>query len=314
MNRIDRLTAILIHLQSKKIVTAHEIADRFEISVRTVYRDIRALEEAGVPIGSEAGKGYFIVDGYYLPPVMFTQEEASSLILAEKLVEKMTDISIDNNYKSALYKIKSILDSDEKEYVDNVNDNVHVLFQPYIETSFPNNFISDIQKALANQKILEVKYHSIGKDETTCRSIESLGLCYYSFSWHLIGFCKLRSDYRDFRVDRIKELNITQESCSKDKKITINEYFEQLMDSNTLKPIIVRFDNSLKKDISKAKYYYGFICEKELPDCLEITFLIDSLDYIAKWLLTFGSKIQIISPTVLIDSIKRMINDLNEHY
>lgn len=314
MNRIDRLTAILIHLQSKKIVTAHEIADRFEISVRTVYRDIRALEEAGVPIGSEAGKGYFIVDGYYLPPVMFTQEEASSLILAEKLVEKMTDISIDNNYKSALYKIKSILDSDEKEYVDNVNDNVHVLFQPYIETSFPNNFISDIQKALANQKILEVKYHSIGKDETTCRLIEPLGLCYYSFSWHLIGFCKLRSDYRDFRVDRIKELNITQESCSKDKKITINEYFEQLMDSNTLKPIIVRFDNSLKKDISKAKYYYGFICEKELPDCLEITFLIDSLDYIAKWLLTFGSKIQIISPTVLIDSIKRMINDLNEHY
>ena len=91
MNRIDRLTAILIHLQSQKIVKAEEIADRFEISVRTVYRDVKALMEAGVPIGSEAGTGYFIVDGYHLPPVMFTQDEAGSMLLAGKLVEKMAD-------------------------------------------------------------------------------------------------------------------------------------------------------------------------------------------------------------------------------
>jgi len=82
MNRIDRLTAILIQLQSKKVVRAEEIADRFEISLRTVYRDVKALMEAGVPIGSEAGTGYFIVDGYHLPPVMFNQEEASALLMA----------------------------------------------------------------------------------------------------------------------------------------------------------------------------------------------------------------------------------------
>jgi len=80
MNRIDRLTAMLVHLQSKKVVKAEEMSDRFEISLRTVYRDVKALMEAGVPIGSEAGKGYFIVDGYHLPPVMFTQDEASSIV------------------------------------------------------------------------------------------------------------------------------------------------------------------------------------------------------------------------------------------
>ena len=89
MNRIDRLTAMLVHLQSKKVVKAEEMANRFEISLRTVYRDVKALMEAGVPIGSEAGKGYFIVDGYHLPPVMFTQDEASSMLLAGKFVEKM---------------------------------------------------------------------------------------------------------------------------------------------------------------------------------------------------------------------------------
>ncbi|HZB12127.1 MAG TPA: HTH domain-containing protein, partial [Chryseolinea sp.] len=106
MNRIDRLTAILIQMQTKRVVKAEEIADRFEISLRTVYRDVKALMEAGVPIGSEAGKGYFIVDGYHLPPVMFTQEEGSAMLFAGKLVEKMTDKSIRKEFESALLKIK----------------------------------------------------------------------------------------------------------------------------------------------------------------------------------------------------------------
>lgn len=76
MNRIDRLTAILTHLQTKRLVKAQHLADRFNISLRTVYRDIRALEEAGVPIIGEAGAGYSLLEGYRLPPVMFTQEEA----------------------------------------------------------------------------------------------------------------------------------------------------------------------------------------------------------------------------------------------
>src|SRR3981189_3616994 len=114
MNRIDRLTAILIHLQSKKIVKAEEIANRFEISLRTVYRDVKALMEGGVPIGSEAGTGYFIVDGYHLPPVMFSQEEASSMLLAGKLVERMSDQSVRKAFESALLKIKCVLNDTEK--------------------------------------------------------------------------------------------------------------------------------------------------------------------------------------------------------
>lgn len=88
MNRLTRITTILIQLQSKKIVTAKEIADRFEISLRTVYRDIKMLQDAGVPIGSENGIGYFIVSGYSLPPIMITEEEANALIVSEKLMLK----------------------------------------------------------------------------------------------------------------------------------------------------------------------------------------------------------------------------------
>src|SRR4051812_30453187 len=126
MNRIDRLTAILIQLQTKRVVKAEEISDRFEISLRTVYRDVKALMEAGVPVGSEAGKGYFIVDGYHLPPVMFNQQEASAMLTAGKLVEKMTDDSIRKAYESALFKIRSVLNDSEKDHLENLQSSIAV--------------------------------------------------------------------------------------------------------------------------------------------------------------------------------------------
>src|SRR6185312_10720614 len=126
MNRIDRLTAILIQLQSRRVVKAQDIAERFSISLRTVYRDIRTLEEAGIPLLGEAGVGYSIMDGYRLPPVMFTKEEATAFLTAEKLIEKLTDNTTGEHYRSAMYKIKSVLRSAEKDYLENLDANIHV--------------------------------------------------------------------------------------------------------------------------------------------------------------------------------------------
>ena len=98
MNRIDRLAAILIQLQSRSLVKAQDIADKFSISLRTVYRDVHALEEAGVPVIGEAGIGYRLMEGYKLPPVMFTQDEASAMLTASKLMESITDENSSKHY------------------------------------------------------------------------------------------------------------------------------------------------------------------------------------------------------------------------
>jgi predicted DNA-binding transcriptional regulator YafY len=111
LNRIDRLHAILTHLQSKRKVTAQQIADRFSISLRTVYRDVKALEESGVPVIGEAGTGYTIMEGYRLPPIMFTQEEAAALLMGGKLAQQMTDDSVQKNYEDAMYKIQAVWSS-----------------------------------------------------------------------------------------------------------------------------------------------------------------------------------------------------------
>jgi len=96
-------------------VKAQEIANRFEISLRTVYRDIRALEEGGIPIGSEAGLGYFLDDSYSLPPIMFTTEEASAILMASKIIPHLSDAKVNDAFQNALYKIKSVMKSEDKE-------------------------------------------------------------------------------------------------------------------------------------------------------------------------------------------------------
>ena len=127
MNRFDRITAILVQLHTRRVVKAQDLAERFEISLRTVYRDMRSLEEAGVPIVGEAGIGYSLMEGYKLPPVLFSKEEALALVTAEKMVDKFTDDATQRNYRSALYKIKAVLRVQEKDLLERVEDSILVL-------------------------------------------------------------------------------------------------------------------------------------------------------------------------------------------
>src|SRR5690606_21368620 len=224
MNRIDRLTAILIQLQTKRVVKAEEIADRFEISLRTVYRDVKALMEAGVPIGSEAGKGYFIVDGYHLPPVMFTQNGASALMLAGKLGEQISDKSIQSSFDAVLYKIKTVLHESEKDHLESLQSHIEVWQQPKQESDFPDHFLADIQHSVVQKEVIRIAYFSGYNDEHTTRDVEPIGLFYYGAAWHLIAWCRLRNGYRDFRADRIKTLNKINQHFDSRNLLTLKEY------------------------------------------------------------------------------------------
>src|SRR5438093_13413776 len=114
MNRVDRLMAIVVQLQGRRVVRAEEIAAHFEISVRTVYRDIAALGEAGIPIMAEPGVGYGLAKGYHLPPVMFTSEEASALFTGGKLVDHLTDAPVQTQMDSARLKGRPVRPRDRQ--------------------------------------------------------------------------------------------------------------------------------------------------------------------------------------------------------
>jgi len=166
MNRIERISAILIQLQSRKIVRAQDIADRFGISLRSVYRDIRSLEESGVPVIGEAGVGYSLMEGYKLPPVQFTIEEATAFITAEKMIAKLTDSGLDESYKSAMYKVKATLRNVEKNYLETIEENIEVLKNPYLpEKKSENGHLQTCIAAISGKQILSLTYFANHKQE-----------------------------------------------------------------------------------------------------------------------------------------------------
>jgi len=225
MNRIDRLFGILTLLQSKKFVPAEKIADKFNISVRTVYRDIKALSEQGIPVSFEQSKGYFVVQGYFLPPVAFNSEEANALLLMESIVYGFTDKSIQKHYSSALNKIKSVLRNSQKEHVEFLE--LRTKFQIPERLVNDYEYLSPLQSAISAKNIIEFDYKN-NKEEISSRKAEPIGLIFYAFSWHLIAWCKLRNDYRDFKVSRIIKINNTGHPFTKKDHIGLNDYMKQL--------------------------------------------------------------------------------------
>lgn len=316
MNRIDRLTAILIHLQSKRIVKAEELSNRFEISLRTVYRDVKALMEAGVPIGSEAGTGYFIVDGYHLPPVSFSQEEAGAMLLAGKLVEKMTDRSVREAFEGALMKIKSVLNDPGREHLENLYTHIEVRRTPGVDPGeFPNRFLTDIQNAVVQKKAVEIEYLSRYRDQLTERTVEPIGLFYYGNAWHLIGWCRFRNDYRDFRADRIGKLMVTDSGFSDHTLISLQEYVNTVKRNHgEVDEACVLFDKTTALRIGEQKYGHGFVAEENLGDQVRMTFLTCYLPSLARWLLSYGSAVRIESPPKLHEIVQDLLGELMDHY
>lgn len=210
MNRIDRIAAILIQLQSKKVVKAQEIADRFSISLRTVYRDVKALEESGVPVGGEAGIGYSIMEGYRLPPVMFTRDEAIAFLTAEKMVEKLTDASSKKYYKEAMLKIKAVLRYSEKDMLEEMDEHIEVLENPYLPSKQNSpGHLQTILNSITKKEVLDIGYFANHSQQYSNRNIEPLGIFFMTGNWYTIAFCHMRKDYRHFRTDRISYINQT---------------------------------------------------------------------------------------------------------
>lgn len=221
--RITRLTAILTQLQTKRMITAREIADKHGVSIRTIYRDIRTLEESGIPIAMEEGRGYSLVEGFRLPPVMFSEQEANALITAEQLIARNKDESFVKHYCDAISKIKAVLPASEKEKAELLSQ--RIIFRQNAENDISSNHLAQIQQAITNFRLAKIAYHSLS-NEMTSRLIEPFALYSTQENWLLIAFCRLRKDFRAFRLDRIEKLSILNEHFEP-HKMTLQEFFEK---------------------------------------------------------------------------------------
>ena len=290
------------------------MADRFNISLRTVYRDVKALDESGVPVIGEAGSGYTIMEGYRLPPVMFTQEEASALLVGAKLAEQFTDGSVKRHFHAALFKIKAVLRSTDKEYVDNLTEHIEILSRYNPDNDSPQQHLSQLQQAVVHKKIVQLHYRSNQKEEVTRRRVEPIGLLHYGSAWHLIGWCHLRNDYRDFRLTRM--LGVIMEDITFDPAAhpSIREYIEQIRANADLQEAVVLISKKIVKYLQEQKYLNGFVSEEDLDDYVRMKFLTSSFPYFARWLLMYTDNIRVESPDLLKTELRELSEKLSVHH
>lgn len=221
--RLARLTAIITQLQSKRLITANYLAEKHGVSIRTIYRDIRTLKKSGIPIVTEEGKGYSIMEGYHLPPVLFTEDEANALITAEQLALSNKDQSFSENVSSAVEKIKSILRYSQKGNADLLSDRVY--FGGNHDREKSSNNLMKIQSAIINFQVLRVEYVS-SKSKRSTRDIEPFAIYSINENFLLIAFCRLREDFRAFRIDYIEKL-VAQDDTFTPHDMTLQKYFEK---------------------------------------------------------------------------------------
>ena len=223
MSQLARLIAILTLLKSRRVLTATELSSKFNVSIRTIYRDVQKLIAAGVPVITIEGRGYTLMEGYTVAPVQFTEKEANALITAQHLVSKSNDVSFVTNFEEALTKIKSVFRSSILHKSEILNSNIHVFDTR--QESVASSALSEIQLAITNFNYVEINYRKANDPNISFRRIEPCAIFSSDHKWVLIAWCHLRKDYRAFRVDRIQHFKILPEKFE-DRKFTIQGYFE----------------------------------------------------------------------------------------
>lgn len=309
--RFDRIIAIFIQLQSKQIVKAKEISERFEVSLRTVYRDIKTLESCGVPIASEAGIGYSIIEGYRLPPIMFTKEEASSFVAAEKLMQKFSDKSLGAYHKSAMYKVKSVLRSKDKDWISTIESKITITpGQALFNDEIPDS-LEILIESIAEKKQIYMEYQSLQSSVSNKRYIEPVGIFNENNFWYVLAYCHLRKAYRQFRTNRISlikrcDLPFTMHHS------TVNEIRSIKQETERTK-VRILIDKGIVKHIEDDKSHYGFISQKNMGEKVELTFLTEDIKHsFPRWYLMYGEFAEIIEPEALKKNVKNLLNRIEK--
>jgi predicted DNA-binding transcriptional regulator YafY len=309
MNRVDRLLALILYLQSRRVVTAEEMAQHFELSIRTIYRDLAALGEAGVPIAAEAGVGYTLMKGYNLPPVNFSAEEASALVTAAMLVQQFTDESIRAQMNSALLKVRAVLPRDRQEQISRLESGLATTANARLPVQAD---LSLLQQALAHRRLLRFQYRGSGKTESTERTVEPFGLVYYTQRWHLIAWCRARKDYRDFRADRMTFVVALSETFQPREDFCLSDFVRRTTPPSTF-TARVRF-NPRAADRAKREWWLGVVKEEEIEDGSILTLATPEWNGLAFWLLSFGRSATVLAPESLQKLLIETVSDLAKHH
>ncbi|MDM0113165.1 YafY family protein [Variovorax sp. J22R133] len=223
MRRADRLFQIVQLIRGRRLTTAAFLAQRLEVSERTVYRDVADLQHQGVPIEGEAGVGYRLGTGFDLPPLMFTQDEAAALVAAARLAQSWVDPAMARDIQTAIGKILSVLPPAARVSAESL-----ALFAPALALDDGTRMrLQVLREAVQARRKVRMDYHDVGGAPSQ-RIVRPLGCFYWGKVWTFSAWCELREDFRGFRIDRIDEIEVLPDRFSDEPGKTLAEMLRRL--------------------------------------------------------------------------------------
>lgn len=311
MNRTDRLLAIILLLRSRKKLSARKLAEIFEVSIRTIYRDIDSLCQANVPIAVELGPegGYSLMETYSLPPVMFTPDEAVALFLGGSFIAHRQGTPFREAINTALIKIEDILPEELRKSVYIASQSILFDVKDRKNYSVASEVFQMINKAILERKCILMVYHSAREDRITERVVAPYGLIYDDGIWYLIGHCHLRGQERMFHVNRIKEISLTDRNFEVPKEFDLKSladkgWAKSLAES--MKRDYPRIRIKVTKEISeklREDWLLRYANREETEDGKVILTYHDAVESHLYFMYRFGADCEVLEPKELRDQV-----------
>lgn len=299
MNRTDRLLAIVLELQGKGRQRAEDLAATFETSKRTIYRDIQALGEAGVPLISVPGRGYSLMKGYFLPPLSFTTDEATMLLLGSDFTAQNFDAQYRSAAQSASRKIEGVLPEKLRDDVRYLQDSMRFISSGSIEDAAETEMVRQLRRAIIERATVRFCYHTryvrSGQSGQQTREADPYGLVHFAHAWHLVAYCHLRQDIRNFRLDRMENLELLSHTFQRPADFKMGA-----RRSEEAERVVVRalFDKEVARWVRESRFFYTVAVEESAQGLL-VTLHVHQESEILQWLLSWGRHVQVLEPESL---------------
>jgi len=298
MNRTDRLLAIVLELQGKGRRRAEDLAATFETSKRTIYRDIQALGQAGVPLISTPGHGYSLMKGYFLPPLSFSTDEATMLLLGSDFMAQNFDAQYRAAAHSAGRKIAGVLPEKLRDEVQYLQDNIQFIAAGGPDRHAEPAMLQQLRRAIIEHTTVRFHYYARhtqdGREAQSLREADPYGLVHFLAAWHLIAYCHMRKAIRNFRLDRMEGLELLARTFNRPTNFQMREH------QGGPRNITVRalFDKDVARWVRESRSFYT-VAEEETPAGLMVTLKIRQESEILQWLLSWGRHVRVLEPESL---------------
>ncbi len=319
LNKTERLFALVLLLQNKPNLSSRDLSEHFAVSRRTIFRDLRTLAESGVPLTYAEEGGYEILEGYQLPPLMLSAREAATVLVGTEFTKLQPDPSLRADADAVTMKIRSVLPETVRDYIDTLQQ--RTVLAPYNEVQNPAQASSEeeglwftLSEAIARQKRVKMTYYTASRDEETVREVDPLGLVYYSDHWNLIAHDHLRGDVRNFRLDGIRKLRTRFDSFEPPKGFDLKEFLRERGESPQNLRFVLRFQPQAYRWAKRA-IPADVESERALDDGrTEVTFYFENPEYVAKWVLRYGTDAEVVEPEVLRQKVRAQALAVAEQY